>query len=216
VGQAQRSPTNKPRPFWWDCAAIVPPYGSLTTTMPPDPTNSANPPSAPPTRRGILKAMSGSLLGLGLKAMACVSGLWAAALARFMTPNAAAESPQRFKAGLPSEYPPDRVETRFQEKHGVWVVNGLCDGRRQIFALRAVCTHLGCITIYQAGERRFKCPCHGSGFHADGVNFEGPAHRPLERCAIRVAEDGQLEIDASRTFQAELGQWSDPASYVAA
>jgi cytochrome b6-f complex iron-sulfur subunit len=166
------------------------------------------------TRRGILKAMFGSLVGLGFTALGCVTGLWAAAMARFMTPNASAEPPHCFKAGLPGDYPPDRVETRFQERHGVCVVNAVCEGRRQIFALRTACTHLGCITVWQAAERRFKCPCHGSGFYADGMNFEGPAPRALDRCAIRVAEDGQLEIDTTRTFQAELGQWSDPDSYV--
>ena len=31
------------------------------------------------------------------------------------------------------------------------------------------------------GEQKFKCPCHGSGFYMTGVNFEGPAPRPLER-----------------------------------
>jgi cytochrome b6-f complex iron-sulfur subunit len=166
------------------------------------------------TRRGILKAALGSLLGLGLAAMGCVTGLWAAAIARFMVPNAKAEPSRRFKAGLPGDYPPDHVETRFQQKHGVWVVHGVHDGQRRIFALRCACTHLGCITVWQAAQRRFKCPCHGSGFYADGVNFEGPASRPLERCAIRLAEDGQLEIDAGRTFRAELGQWDDPASFV--
>jgi len=63
-------------------------------------------------------------------------------------------------------------------------------------------------------EQKFKCPCHGSGFYKDGINFEGPAPRPLERYAIRVAEDGQLEVDKSRTFQQELGQWQDPDCYV--
>ena len=127
------------------------------------------------TRRGVLRAMFGSLLGLGFTALGCVTGLWAAAMARFMMPNASAESPQRFKVGFPADYPPDRVETRFHQKHGVWVVNGVYNGQRQIFALRTACTHLGCITTWQAAERRFKCPCHGSGFCANGVNFEGPA-----------------------------------------
>ena len=80
--------------------------------------------------------------------------------------------------------------------------------------LRTVCTHLGCITVWQENERKFKCPCHGSGFYMDGVNFEGPAPRPLERYAIRVADDGQLEIDRSRIFQEELGQWQELASFV--
>jgi len=49
----------------------------------------------------------------------------------------------------------------------------------------------------------------------EGLNLEGPAPRPLERCAIRLADDGQLEVDTSVIFQQELGQWDDPASYVA-
>ena len=52
------------------------------------------------------------------------------------------------------------------------------------------------------------------GFYKDGINFEGPAPRPLERFAIRIADDGQLEIDKSKLFQEEIGQWNDPASYV--
>ena len=52
--------------------------------------------------------------------------------------------------------------------------------------------------------------------YKDGINFEGPAPRPLERYAISIADDGQLEIDKSKSFQEELGQWNDPASYVTA
>ena len=107
-----------------------------------------------------------------------------------------------------------RVETRYGEKYGVWVVNGTYQGRQQLYALRTVCTHLGCITTWQENERKFKCPCHGSGFHRDGMNFEGPASRPLERYAISIADDGQLEVDRSRVFHQELGQWDDPACYV--
>jgi cytochrome b6-f complex iron-sulfur subunit len=165
-------------------------------------------------RRGLLRAMFGSTMGLGFTALGLASGLWAAATARFMMPNVVTEPPNRFKVGLPGEYPPGSVETRYKERFGVWVVHGIYRGKRQIYALRTVCTHLGCITIWQPGEQRFKCPCHGSGFYSDGLNFEGPAPRPLERYAIRVADDGQLEVDKGRTFREELGQWNDPGSFV--
>ena len=145
-----------------------------------------------------------------------VAALWAAGTARFLAPNVVVEPPQRFKAGYPADYPAGRVETRFKEEYGVWVVHGEYRGESQIYALRTVCTHLGCITIWQESEGKFKCPCHGSGFYMDGINFEGPAPRPLERYAIRIAEDGQLEIDRSRIFQEELGQWRDSDSYVVA
>jgi len=165
-------------------------------------------------RRGVLAAVFGTLLGWGFAALGATVALWSAATARFMFPNVLTEPPQRFKIGPPGNYPPGRVETRFKEQHGIWVVHGVYQGQAQIYALRTVCTHLGCITIWQESEQKFKCPCHGSGFSKDGVNLEGPAPRPLERCAVRIADDGQLEVDKSRTFQEELGQWSDPASYV--
>jgi cytochrome b6-f complex iron-sulfur subunit len=47
-----------------------------------------------------------------------------------------------------------------------------------------------------------------------GINFEGPAPRPLERVRIVRAEDGQILIDKSRKYQFEKGQWSDPESYL--
>lgn len=167
-------------------------------------------------RRGLLRAMFGSAMGLGFAALGAASGLWAAATARFMMPNVLAEPPKKFKVGLPGDYPPNHVETKHKQRYGVWVVHGEYRGKPQIYALRTVCTHLGCVTVWQAEQRRFKCPCHGSGFYADGINFEGPAPRPLERYALRLADDGQLEVDTSKTYQEQLGQWLDPASYVPA
>ena len=31
---------------------------------------------------------------------------------------------------------------------------------------------------------------------------------------LASADDGQIEVDKSRTFQEEMGQWNDPASFV--
>jgi cytochrome b6-f complex iron-sulfur subunit len=124
------------------------------------------------------------------------------------------EPPSRFKVGFPGDYPPGYVETKFKEEFGVFVIHGSYQGRRQLYALRAVCTHLGCIVIWQENEEKFKCPCHGSGFYRDGINFEGPAPRPLERYAIRIADDGQLEVDRSKRFQEEHGEWDDAACHV--
>lgn len=160
-------------------------------------------------RRGFFRLV----FGAGMTLLTGAGALWTAGTARFLMPNVVTEPSQRFKVGYPVDYPPGHVETRFKEEYGVWVVHGEYRGRQQIYALRTVCTHLGCITIWQESEGKFKCPCHGSGFYTDGINFEGPAPRPLERYAIRVAEDGQLEIDRSRIFQEELGQWRDPDSF---
>ena len=165
-------------------------------------------------RRGVLRLIFGSFAGVGTAALGVTGALWSAATGRFMFPNILTEPPAKFKVGFPAEYPAGRVDTRFKREHGIWVVSAEYQGKRQICALRTVCTHLGCITIWQESERKFKCPCHGSGFYIDGVNFEGPAPRPLERYAIGIAADGQLQVDKSKTFQQELGQWDDPACYV--
>ena len=78
------------------------------------------------------------------------------------------------------------------------------------------CTHLGCTPNYLSAENKFKCPCHGSGFRTTGINFEGPAPRPLERARIVLADDGQILVDKSRKFQRELGQWIDPEAFLKA
>jgi menaquinol-cytochrome c reductase iron-sulfur subunit len=51
-------------------------------------------------------------------------------------------------------------------------------------ALSARCTHLGCTVRWVAAENRFKCPCHGSQFAADGTVLHGPAERPLDRLPL--------------------------------
>lgn len=165
-------------------------------------------------RRTFLAVLLGSWLAVGFTMLGTVFAFWTAGLARFMFPNILTEPPSRFKVGFPANFPAGMVETKFKAQFGVWVVNTEYDGQPQIFALKSVCTHLGCTPNWLDAEQKFKCPCHGSGFYIDGVNFEGPAPRPLERYAIQVADDGQLEVDKSKTFQEELGQWRDTASFV--
>ena len=95
---------------------------------------------------------------------------------------------------------------------GVWIVRE----PEGFYALIATCTHLGCTPNWLASENKFKCPCHGSGFYRTGVNFEGPAPRPLERARIVLAEDGQLLVDKSTKFQQEKGEWEKPEAFLQA
>ena len=44
----------------------------------------------------------------------------------------------------------------------------------------AVCPHLGCIVQWNAIERSFDCPCHGSRFNCGGKLINGPARTNLE------------------------------------
>jgi len=183
-------------------------------TVPPKPVKPAKKADEAEDRRGFLQIAVGSAMAMGFSALAVTGGLFSLGLARFLFPNVLAEPPSKFKVGSRDAFPAGKVETKYVPQYGVWVVNGDFNGQQQIYALKTVCTHLGCTPSWLEAEQKFKCPCHGSGFYKDGVNFEGPAPRPLERYAIRIADDGQLEIDKSRTFQEELGQWADPESYV--
>jgi cytochrome b6-f complex iron-sulfur subunit len=168
-------------------------------------------------RRSVLAAglsVVCSWVVLAWTSMIAASTVGVLGVARFMMPNVLVEPPTKFKIGPPNDYAPGTVSTKWQAQFNIWVVNGEVDGVRSIYALSTVCTHLGCTPNWLEGEQKFKCPCHGSGFYKTGVNFEGPAPRPLERFGIRLAEDGMLEVDKSVKFQKELGQWTNPACFV--
>ena len=157
-------------------------------------------------------------MGLAWGAFTAASAAALAATGRFMFPNVLNEPPQQFKAGLPNEYG-QGVDERWKEKFGVWIVrtdSDLVARASGFYALLVTCTHLGCTPNYLSAELKFKCPCHGSGFRITGINFEGPAPRPLERARIVLADDGQLLVDKSRKFQYELGQWTDPEAFLEA
>ena len=98
------------------------------------------------------------------------------------------------------------MDERWKEKFGVWIVRNT----DSIYALVAVCVHLGCTPNWLPAQNKFKCPCHGSGYYVSGINFEGPAPRPLERAEIGVsAEDGQIIVDKATRYLYERGQWTD-------
>jgi cytochrome b6-f complex iron-sulfur subunit len=155
-------------------------------------------------------------IGLAWGAFSAASAAALAATGRFMFPNVLNEPPQQFKAGFPNEYGMG-VDERWKEKFGVWIVrtpDDIVARASGFYALLVTCTHLGCTPNYLSAEAKFKCPCHGSGFRTTGINFEGPAPRPLERARVVLAEDGQLLIDKARKFQYELGQWTDPEAFL--
>ena len=155
-------------------------------------------------------------MGLAWGAFSAASAAALAATGRFMFPNVLNEPPQQFKAGLPIEYGMG-VDERWKEKYGIWLVRTAEDIEHHasgFYSLSVTCTHLGCTPNYLSAENKFKCPCHGSGFRTTGVNFEGPAPRPLERYRIGLADDGQVLVDKSAKFQGEKGEWANPESFL--
>ncbi len=47
------------------------------------------------------------------------------------------------------------------------------------YAIKPICTHLGCIVNWKPEQNRFVCPCHGSQYDAQGRVVRGPARRSL-------------------------------------
>jgi cytochrome b6-f complex iron-sulfur subunit len=107
--------------------------------------------------------------------------------------------PSKFKAGLPGDYVVGEVSEKFKQDYRTWIIRT----KAGFYAIFAKCTHLGCTPRWLATEQKFKCPCHGSGYYISGLNFEGPAPRPMDRFKIYVAEDGQLEVDKAVVYRME-------------
>ena len=109
----------------------------------------------------------------------------------FLEPKVLFEPPTRFRAGSPLDYPEGTVKLNKAQK--AYVVGGAgC-----VYALSAVCTHLGCITRFVAEENAIACPCHGSRFDTEGNVTHGPAPRPLQWLEVATDAKGELVVDTA-------------------
>jgi cytochrome b6-f complex iron-sulfur subunit len=131
---------------------------------------------------------------------------------RFFLPRSITEPSSTFKIGYPGDYALG-VDTKYQQQYRIWV-DKTSD---RLFVIYARCTHLGCTPDWKASENKFKCPCHGSGYDSEGVNFEGPAPRPMDRAHVELDAEGQVVVDISRLFQrpkGEVGHFDDPGAFI--
>jgi cytochrome b6-f complex iron-sulfur subunit len=137
---------------------------------------------------------------------------WLLAFFRFFLPRTLFEPATSFKIGYPEEYGLG-VDTKWQQKFRIWVDRT----PDRLFVIYARCTHLGCTPDWKPSENKFKCPCHGSGYDSEGVNFEGPAPRPMDRAHVEIAPDGQILVDVAKLYQWPKGQpsqFNDPGAYL--
>jgi cytochrome b6-f complex iron-sulfur subunit len=131
---------------------------------------------------------------------------------RFFLPRAIFEPASVFRIGFPGDYALG-VDTKWQQQYRIWVVKNT----ERLFVIYARCTHLGCTPDWKASENKFKCPCHGSGYDSEGINFEGPAPRPMDRAYVSFDSEGQVVVDTSRLFQkpkGEVGHFDDPGAFI--
>lgn len=139
-------------------------------------------------RRQFVKVGTSSLAIAGLGA--CVFGF------RYLSPNVLYEPSPVISVGKPEHYRAGSVT--LDAKNGIFVVR-TTEG---FYALSAVCTHLGCLTVYKADTGEIACPCHGSTFRKDGTAIAGPAPQALPWLKMWMGEDGNLIVDRSGSVAA--------------
>jgi len=100
------------------------------------------------------------------------------------------EPSKLFRVGKPEHYPLDSV-VKLPDRPVF-----ICRDRDGLYAISAVCTHLGCIV--GTSEDGFACPCHGSRYDPTGKVTRGPAPRNLPWWRMQYAPDGQVVVDATQ------------------
>ncbi len=124
---------------------------------------------------------------------------------RFLYPSVVFHPPSKYVIGQlndfiidkrPDQYGVIFVDTQFIKAHRFFVIRD----KNRVFALFARCTHLGCTVNWFEDLNIFKCPCHGSEFHSNGVEFAGPAPRPLDRHHITMDNEGHLIVDTALVY----------------
>jgi cytochrome b6-f complex iron-sulfur subunit len=132
---------------------------------------------------------------------------------RFFLPRSIFEPSSVFRIGSPADYALG-VDTKWQQQYRIWVTKT----SDRLFVIYARCTHLGCTPDWKASENKFKCPCHGSGYDSEGINFEGPAPRPMDRAKVELDAEGQIVVDISKLYEwpkGEEGHFNDyPGAFI--
>jgi cytochrome b6-f complex iron-sulfur subunit len=123
--------------------------------------------------------------------LVAVSALALGQVARFFSYKPADEAPSVIAVGKPDTYTADTLTYVGAARSYIGRDSG------GLYAIDAVCTHLGCLVEHKAGEG-FACPCHGSRFAADGQVQNGPASKALRHLALDLNQDGQVVVDRSR------------------
>ena len=183
-----------------EVSAPVPPQAAE-----PIPARSSRPAGAGGASRREFLQRGISVAGWG--ALSVGAGAGAYQTVRFFFPSVVFHPPSVFRIGRVQDFvgtePPDAhgvisVDSRFKQEHRFFVVRE----ERRIYALFARCTHLGCTVNWFPGMRIFKCPCHGSEFHANGREFAGPAPRPLDRLKVSLDSEENILVDTRIVFTA--------------
>ena len=170
-------------------------------TQPTDAPADMHPRHPEPPRRGFFKKFLAVVVGGVVVAVPAAAGLLV-----FLDP--VLKSRRRSGAGGGAEFvpvtpleavPADGTPQRFQviaDRTDAWtkyqnVPLGAVYVKRtggEVMAYNALCPHAGCFVDVAADGRSFHCPCHNSGFDADGSLKPGAVSpRPMDRLEVDEA-----------------------------
>lgn len=107
----------------------------------------------------------------------------------FLSPNVLYEPSPLVEMGKPDQYPLGSVTQATEAE--LYLVHS----PEGIYAMSAVCTHLGCLTAWNPDLAIIACPCHGSKFTRDGTKTDGPAPQPLVWLKAYIDDEGSLIVD---------------------
>jgi cytochrome b6-f complex iron-sulfur subunit len=144
--------------------------------------------------------------------VAGIAGAFGLAFLRFFLPRSIFEPSTVFRIGFPGDYGVG-VDTKLQQQYRIWVVKNT----ERLFVIYARCTHLGCTPDWKESENKFKCPCHGSGYDSEGVNFEGPAPRPMDRAQVTLDAEGQIVVNTGKLYEWQKGtegQFNEEGAFI--
>jgi quinol---cytochrome c reductase iron-sulfur subunit, bacillus type len=150
-----------------------------------------------PARRRVLAILVNGFVAVVGGALSALLGVFAlrpaSAASRDRWVRAAALTDLKPNVPVPRVLTVSRVDGWYRERarQTVFLV---WDGDKQVRALSATCTHLGCQVHWDTQAARFRCPCHGGVYDASGRVVSGPPPRPLESIDTRVdgADDAVL------------------------
>lgn len=175
-----------------------------TAATPKTPAGDARHSSQPPdpNRRRLVWGLIGGYLGINFLMFL-----------RFFFPRALYEPNTIVNIGYPTDFA-QGVNQQFLQSNRLWVV--LEPGR--LFVIFARCTHLGCTPDWLPQQNMFHCPCHGSEYDPEGINFAGPAPRPMDRCKVTLQSNGTIVADSSKLFmqdrRAGINQFNNDGAYI--
>ena len=144
------------------------------------------------------------------------TGLWTLGFARFMFPNILTEPPSKFKVGFPSDFAPGQGRRRSSKRSSA---SGSCNseynGQPMIFALKYGLHAPGLhAELARSASRSSNAPATAAVFTRTASTSKARPRGRSNATRSGWPTTASLKSTRARTFQEEMGQWTDPASFV--